>query len=390
MSHAFRRTRAKRVLEVPEDPDELDFDSVLDTAEPEPSSGVLHKGVAALAVTTLGLVTAAGVAVAASPDSSRIDTATVSTDKNSLDVTRGTPAPDQFTIEQQVQSQVARARNVQGQTKGSLAAFAGGATVTRSAARTELSAAIAQQGASSRTSSLDQQSTAVAQTATDTGAALRDDQIAADLAKVKAESARIIAQQQADAAKLKAQAAKAAAAKAAGKSVQASAASKTSSTSTTSTPATGTTIDTSGLSAKGAVTPIASGHYSVGAYWGEYGSWSKWHTGQDFPSPVGTPVRAVVDGIVSHQCGGCQGWAGDSVAILHMADGSSVLYAHLNDSLPEGTQVKAGQVIGHVGLKGRTFGPHLHFEYYPKGVAAGNVYSTQNPITFLLGLGLKP
>ena len=90
----FRRARAKRVLEVSETPGELDFDSVADTAEVEDTPSVARRGIAALAVSTLGLLTVAGVAVAASPDSERVDVSAVSTDKNSSDITRGVPAPD--------------------------------------------------------------------------------------------------------------------------------------------------------------------------------------------------------------------------------------------------------------------------------------------------------
>lgn len=376
MSHTpFRRVRAKRVLEVADSPDQLDFDDVRDTAEEERSTSPLQRGLAALAISTLGLVGVGGVLAAASPHSDRVDTSAVSTDRSTSDITRAVPAPDALTIEQQVQARVSQARAVSGQhDSGLLAAFAGNTTVTRSAARTELSTQVAAQGAVARQGQINEVNKKVRNEATDLGASSRDDQIAADLARVKKEAAVIAAEKKKAEALLKA-----------GKKAEAAKAEQDASAAT---PAT-TTVDTSGLSAQGATTPIAKGQYSVGASWGEYGSWARWHTGQDFPAPVGTPIRAVADGVASVDCGGCQGWAGDSVLILHHADGSSTLYAHMDRyTVQPGTVVKAGTVIGYVGLKGRTFGPHLHFEYYPKGTTPGDVYSSKNPVTFLLSLGV--
>ncbi|MDN5564888.1 MAG: hypothetical protein L0G49_14205, partial [Luteococcus sp.] len=192
MSHTpFRRVRAKRALEVSETPDELDFDSVLDTAEEEPTTGVMKRSLAALAVSTLGLMTIGGVVATASASSQRVDTSAVSTDKQAKDITRAVAAPDALSIEQQVQSQVAQARKVQGQTNGTLAAFAGRTSITRNAARTELSKAVAAEDAGVRQDSLDDINETVTSEATDAGAENRGYQIEADLKRVKAEAGRI-------------------------------------------------------------------------------------------------------------------------------------------------------------------------------------------------------
>ncbi|MGO4955953.1 M23 family metallopeptidase [Luteococcus sp. Sow4_B9] len=379
----FRRVRAKRVLEVSETPDELDFDSVLDTAEEEPSNSVLKRSFAALAVSTLGLVTIGGVIAASSAGSERVDTASVSKDKNTHDITRAVAAPDALTIEQQVQSQVAQARKVQGQNSGTLAAYAGRTTISRNAARTELSKAVAAEGAVARQGNLDEINDNVAAEATDAGAQSRDDQIEEDLARVKAEAGRIAEEKRKAEELLKKQGMEAAKAKAeAAKKAKQQSGQPAAQDAPKEAPA-------ATLSGAGGTTPLPPGQYTVGASWGQYGSWSRWHTGQDFPSPVGTPVRAVADGVAATNCGGCQGWAGDSALVLHHADGSSTLYAHMSRyTVQPGQVVKAGTIIGYNGMKGRTFGPHLHFEYYPKGTTPGDVYSTSNPVTFLLTLGV--
>lgn len=380
MSHTpFRKVRAKRVLEVSETPDELAFDSVQDTVMVERGLTPVQRGLAALAISTLGLVTVGGVVAAASPTSSRVDVAAVSTDKNSTDITRAVPGPDVL-AQQQTGTQPAVVRDVQGQTSGSLSAFAGRSTVTRSAARGELSTAVAAQDATIRQGDLDGTAKDARLAAADANAKARADEITVDQNRIKAEQARIAAEIKANQAKLAAAKAQAAAA---GKSLPTTPATPA----VTGAPAAAPVV-TGTVSAGGGATPIAAGQYSVGAYWGEYGSWSRWHTGQDLPAPVGTPVRAVADGVASSSCAGCQGWAGSSALVIHHASGST-LYAHMDrTTVSDGQVVKAGQVVGYVGMKGRTFGPHLHFEYYPQGTTPGDVYTTQDPRTFLLTLGV--
>ena len=116
---------------------------------------------------------------------------------------------------------------------------------------------------------------------------------------------------------------------------------------------------------------MARGSYTVGAQFGAVGSWSRYHTGQDLPAPVGTPVYAAASGVIASPNGG--GWAGTHVVINH--GGDATLYAHLSSAtVGVGQQVSAGQLIGYVGMTGRTFGPHLHWEYYPSASAVGNPY----------------
>jgi len=109
----------------------------------------------------------------------------------------------------------------------------------------------------------------------------------------------------------------------------------------------------------GWVSPVA--RVSLSARFGVPGSWSSgYHTGLDFVSPTGTPVRAPVGGVVvSADWDGAYG----RLVKIRFAQGGELWFAHLNDfAVAPGQRVAAGQVIGHVGLTGRTTGSHLHFE----------------------------
>lgn len=92
-----------------------------------------------------------------------------------------------------------------------------------------------------------------------------------------------------------------------------------------------------------------------------------WHTGHDYAAGIGTPVHAMYDGTVVHASwgsdpGGTGSAYGNQVIIKH-PNGMRSYYAHLSGfSVTTGQQVKAGQVIGAVGMTGNTFGPHLHAE----------------------------
>lgn len=92
------------------------------------------------------------------------------------------------------------------------------------------------------------------------------------------------------------------------------------------------------------------------------GMW-KQHKGIDFAAPVGTPIRAVGDGVIDFA--GAQGGYGNVVVVQH---GSvySTAYAHLRQMAPgirRGSRVSQGEVIGYVGTTGWSTGPHLHYEF---------------------------
>ena len=86
------------------------------------------------------------------------------------------------------------------------------------------------------------------------------------------------------------------------------------------------------------------------------------HPGIDMAALPDTPVVAVADGIWRHDVGG----AGGNGAWLTGLDNVSYYYAHFSkySDAPEGL-IKAGEVIGYVGMTGNATGPHLHFEIHP-------------------------
>ena len=85
------------------------------------------------------------------------------------------------------------------------------------------------------------------------------------------------------------------------------------------------------------------------------------HLGVDYGAPIGTPVRAVADGIVD--MAGWQNGYGNVVQIKHGGE-RSTLYAHLSRmDVRKGQRVEQGQRVGAVGMTGWTTGPHLHFEF---------------------------
>jgi murein DD-endopeptidase MepM/ murein hydrolase activator NlpD len=136
--------------------------------------------------------------------------------------------------------------------------------------------------------------------------------------------------------------------------------------------------------------PVTSG-YSIAARFGQVGSWARYHTGLDFAAPIGTPIHAPAAGVVLNAGrGSASGWAGNYVAIRY-PDGTQSLMAHMSTvSVNVGQTVSACQVVGAIGMTGRTFGPHVHFEIYPAGITPGDVYKAVNPVPWLHAHGLNP
>lgn len=82
------------------------------------------------------------------------------------------------------------------------------------------------------------------------------------------------------------------------------------------------------------------------------------HLGTDFAVPIGTPVVAPQDGVVSRT--GSDNMNGTFVEIN--ANGTIHSLLHLSQSkVSNGQQVKQGQVVGLSGNTGYSTGPHLHW-----------------------------
>lgn len=142
--------------------------------------------------------------------------------------------------------------------------------------------------------------------------------------------------------------------------------------------------DESSPSGKKTVTGYGLKAYSpIAAGWGfshsdDFGNsrnygFRRTHKGNDLMGTVGTPVIAVEDGIV--ECMGWNQYGGWRIGIRSLDFKRYYYYAHLRkghpyvNTLKEGMEVKAGDVIGYLGMTGYSSNedyngmnvPHLHF-----------------------------
>lgn len=95
--------------------------------------------------------------------------------------------------------------------------------------------------------------------------------------------------------------------------------------------------------------------------------YSRMHAGVDFGAPVGTPILAAGDGVVTRV--GWMGGYGNTLDIQHDQVWST-RYAHISrfaTNLSVGDRVRQGQVVAYVGNTGRSTGPHLHYEIRRNG-----------------------
>jgi murein DD-endopeptidase MepM/ murein hydrolase activator NlpD len=84
------------------------------------------------------------------------------------------------------------------------------------------------------------------------------------------------------------------------------------------------------------------------------------HNGVDISSTYGQAVIAPADGVV--EFADFFGGYGRAVVLEH-GRGVSTRYGHLSGfAVTQGQRVHRGDIIGYVGLSGRSTGPHLHYE----------------------------
>jgi murein DD-endopeptidase MepM/ murein hydrolase activator NlpD len=102
------------------------------------------------------------------------------------------------------------------------------------------------------------------------------------------------------------------------------------------------------------------------------------HSGADFDSAAGTPIKAPNAGRVA--IADERYYTGNTVVIDHGL-GLFSLFAHLSaTNVREGETVKKGDVIGRVGATGRVTGPHLHWSVRLNGARV-------DPLSLLSALG---
>ena len=102
--------------------------------------------------------------------------------------------------------------------------------------------------------------------------------------------------------------------------------------------------------------------------------WGRLHAGVDLAGPVGTPIYAPADGVVT--TAEVESGYGRVIKIRH-AFGITTVYGHLSRyRVSVGQKVSRGELIGDMGNTGRSTGPHLHYEIRVGG-------SPTNPMTFI-------
>ena len=95
--------------------------------------------------------------------------------------------------------------------------------------------------------------------------------------------------------------------------------------------------------------------------------WGRMHKGVDMAGPVGTPVYATADGVVTFA--GWQNGYGRIIIVKHPF-GLETRYPHLNAIRVEvGQEVARGERVGDMGNSGRSTGSHLHYEVRVNGEA---------------------
>ncbi len=102
------------------------------------------------------------------------------------------------------------------------------------------------------------------------------------------------------------------------------------------------------------VRPVSGGRRSQGIHG---------YNGIDLAASCGTPIVASASGdvIIARSSGWNAGY-GSYIVISH-SNGTQTLYAHMNSVIVSpGWHVTKGQIIGYIGLTGRTTGCHVHFE----------------------------
>ncbi len=96
-----------------------------------------------------------------------------------------------------------------------------------------------------------------------------------------------------------------------------------------------------------------------------YGYKLRPHKGTDFAAPIGTPILATADGVVSKS--ERRGGNGNYVKIRHNGT-YDTQYLHMKSrNVGVGEFVRQGDVIGWVGMTGNSGGPHVCYRFWKNG-----------------------
>ncbi len=93
---------------------------------------------------------------------------------------------------------------------------------------------------------------------------------------------------------------------------------------------------------------------------------SVWHPGIDITAGLGMPIHPIIDGVVEEVGRDIFG-LGNYVVVSHQ-NGFESKYAHMGKIyVKKGNKVTSENMLGEVGLTGRTSGPHTHLEIMHNG-----------------------
>ena len=96
-----------------------------------------------------------------------------------------------------------------------------------------------------------------------------------------------------------------------------------------------------------------------------YGYKVRPHKGTDYAAPIGTPILATADGVVTESTR--RGGNGKYVKIRHNGT-YSTQYLHMkSQKVKQGEFVRQGDVIGWIGMTGNTGGPHVCYRFWKNG-----------------------
>ncbi len=96
-----------------------------------------------------------------------------------------------------------------------------------------------------------------------------------------------------------------------------------------------------------------------------YGNRVRPHKGTDFAAPIGTPILATADGVVTKS--ERKGGNGKYVKIRHNGT-YETQYLHMKaQNVKVGQHVRQGDVIGWIGMTGNTGGPHVCYRFWKNG-----------------------